>query len=88
MHLSPEVDGLWRTSNTVALLFNLPPLVFEAGALKWLCSLHYNIGVPEQALGWLPLGLGLGWLLKINLMSFHVYSYGCFAVSVYYTAII
>ena len=40
---------------------------------EWLCLLHYNIGVPEQALGWLPLGLGLGWLLKINPLNFHVH---------------
>ena len=26
---------------------------------KWPCLLRENIGVPEQALGWFPLGLGL-----------------------------
>ena len=25
----------------------------------WLYLLHEKIGVPEQALGWFPLGLGL-----------------------------
>ena len=29
-----------------------------------------HVGVPEQALGWL--GLGLGLLLKIDLLNFHV----------------
>ena len=28
-------------------------------APKWLCLLHKHIDMPEQALGWLPLGLGL-----------------------------
>ena len=44
----------------------------------WLCLLqkHDNItGVPEQALGWLP--LGLGWLWKMNLLSFHVHQSLC-----------
>ena len=26
---------------------------------KWLCLLHEKIDMPEQALGWFPLGLGL-----------------------------
>ena len=38
------------------------PLVLKAGAPEWPCLLHY-IGVTEQALGWLPLGLGLGFVM-------------------------
>ena len=48
-----------------------PLLVLKAGATKWL-SLLYYIGVSKQALGWVPLGLGLGWSLKIHLLNFHV----------------
>ena len=43
--------------------FNLPPLVLKARHLSGpaVCVLIYSlyIGVPEQALGWLLLGLGL-----------------------------
>ena len=50
----------------------IPPLVLKVGAPEWFYLLHY-IGVPEQALGWLPLGLGLGWLLRIDLLNFHIH---------------
>ena len=32
----------------------------------------HNIGVPEEVLGWLPLGLGLVMEAEMNLLSFHV----------------
>ena len=41
---------------------NLPPPVFKARHLlltKWLCLL-LGLGLPEQAMGWLPLRFGIG----------------------------
>ena len=41
-------------------------------ALPFACVLLY-IGVPDQALGWFPLGLGL--VAKMYLLNFHVHVY-------------
>ena len=39
--------------------FNLPPLVLKVRHLSSSTFCWVNIGLPEQALGWFPLGLGL-----------------------------
>ena len=51
-------------------LKNLPVLVLKARHLhyKWLCLLHwYIIGVPDWALGWLP--VGWDWFWKMSLFK-------------------
>ena len=67
------------SSHWINELFNLPSLVLKARHLSGsaFCKSMY-IGVPEQALGWLPLGLGL----EMNLLSFHVLLY----ISQFYSA--
>ena len=46
-------------------------LVLKARHLPAFLQKH-KIGVPEEALGWLPLGLGLVMEAAMNLLSFHV----------------
>ena len=41
-------------------LFNLPPLVLKARHLSGSAFCLIDIGLPEQAVGGFPLGLGLG----------------------------
>ena len=49
-----------ESSHGTKELLNLPPLVLKARHLgKWLCLL-LGLGLPEQAIGWLPLRFGIG----------------------------
>ena len=55
-----QVIGAYRAGGSI---FNamcmLPPLVLKARHLSGSAFCKHDIGMPEQALGWLPLGLGL-----------------------------
>ena len=50
-----------ESSHGTKELFNLPPLVLKARHLSdsAFCTRFFRLEVPEQALGGIPLGLGL-----------------------------
>ena len=55
-------------------LFNLPPLVLKARAPNdgsAFCIGFSRLEVPEQTLGGIPPGLGM--VMKINFLNFHVH---------------
>ena len=65
-----------ESSHGTKELFNLPPLVLKARAPNdgsAFCIGFSRLEVPEQTLGGIPLGLGM--VMKINFLNFHVVYY-------------
>ena len=52
-----------RSSHWIKTLSNLPHLVLKAGhpSDSDFCIGHIHVGVPDQALGWLPLRVGISY---------------------------
>ena len=49
-----------ESSHGTKELFNLPPLVLKARHQSGSACLLLGLSLPEQAMGWLPLGFGIG----------------------------